>query len=225
MGCVNDQTPDLGAVPFFPLPNVVLFPRAVLPLHIFEERYKAMTADILCGDGRIAMALLKPGWEKCYYQRPAIERVVCVGTILSHEKLPDGTYNFLLQGVTRAGIVRELDGKPYRVAELKPLCETRVLEVDFDDERRRLTALFDDTALAATGIGKQFRRMIASPLPTAEIADLIAFSFLDDLCLRQALLADGDVKRRVGRTIGALTAAVSQLSPDLLEAARVPGLN
>src|SRR5947209_4114241 len=86
------------AVPLFPLPNVVLFPRAVLPLHIFEERYRAMMADALAGDRQVAMALLKPGWEKNYYARPAIEPVVCLGRILSHERLPDGCYNFLLQG-------------------------------------------------------------------------------------------------------------------------------
>src|SRR5437764_15065204 len=84
------------SMPLFPLPNVVLFPRAVLPLHIFEERYKVMTADTLRGDRRVAMALLKPGWEKNYYQQPEIEPVVCVGRILEHEKLPDGKYNFLL---------------------------------------------------------------------------------------------------------------------------------
>src|SRR5260221_6462218 len=93
---------DLSAVPLFPLPNVVLLPRAVLPLHIFEERYKQMTADVLRGHRQIAMALLNRGWEKDYYGRPAIEPVVCVGTILSHERLPDGRYNFLLQGHTRA---------------------------------------------------------------------------------------------------------------------------
>src|SRR5436190_22730846 len=87
----------LGVVPIFALPNVVLFPRAVLPLHIFEERYKTMTADALLGDKRIAMALLKPGWEKNYYQRPDIEPVVCVGRILAHERLAEGRYNFLLQ--------------------------------------------------------------------------------------------------------------------------------
>src|SRR6476646_9959598 len=93
---------DLSAVPLFPLPNVVLFPRAVLPLPIFEERYKQMTADAIVGaedtgqSARIAMALFRPGWEKSYYGRPAIEPVVCVGRILNHEKLPDGKYNFLL---------------------------------------------------------------------------------------------------------------------------------
>src|SRR5438046_5951139 len=94
----SDSSAGIESVPLFPLPNVVLFPRAVLPLHIFEERYKAMTRHALEGDRRVAMALLRPGWEKSYYSRPAIEPVVCVGTILTHERLADGKYNFLLQG-------------------------------------------------------------------------------------------------------------------------------
>src|SRR5438105_7782889 len=115
----EDSPTDLSAVPLFPLPNVVLFPRAVLPLHIFEERYKVMTAEALAGERQVAMALLKPGWEKNYYHRPAIDPVVCVGTILSYELLADGKYNFLLQGHTRARVVRELSEeddweRPYR---------------------------------------------------------------------------------------------------------------
>src|SRR5688500_2705738 len=142
---MDDSVLDLSAVPLFPLPGVVLFPRAVLPLHIFEDRYRAMTADAIAGDKVIAMALLKPGWEKSYYGRPAIEPVVCVGRILSHEKLPDGKYNFLLQGVQRARIIRERDDTgrpgdetPYRTAQLQPLEETPAVEIDLEEERRRL---------------------------------------------------------------------------------------
>src|SRR6185436_8178490 len=115
------ERPDLSSVPLFPLPNVVLFPRAVLPLHIFEERYKTMTADALAGERLVAMALLRPGWEKDYYHRPEIEPVVCVGTILSHERLPDGKYNFLLQGHTRARVLGEhrAGDTPYRLARLE----------------------------------------------------------------------------------------------------------
>src|SRR3954451_6199704 len=137
--------PDFSAVPLFPLPNVVLFPRLVLPLHIFEERYKAMTADVIAPgrDRQIAMALLKPGWEKSYYERPAIEPIVCVGTILSHEKLPDGKYNFLLQGHTRARVVREVGGDlAYRTADLEPVEETQTFEIDLLDQRDRLAKLF-----------------------------------------------------------------------------------
>src|SRR3954451_15222395 len=136
----------LSAVPLFPLPNVVLFPRAILPLHIFEERYKAMAADAIADDRQIAMALLKPGWERNYYGRPTIEPVVCVGLILSHEKLPDGKYNFLLQGQRRARISREIAGVdvPYRVAELHPIEETKHFEIDLDDQRRRLREVLED---------------------------------------------------------------------------------
>src|SRR3978361_134440 len=101
---------DLSAIPLFPLPNVVLFPRALLPLHIFEERYKAMTANAVAGDRQIAMALLRPGREKSYYPRPSIEAVVCVGTIVGHERLADGKYNFLVEGRLRARVEREVHG-------------------------------------------------------------------------------------------------------------------
>jgi ATP-dependent Lon protease len=200
-------SPDLlSAVPLFPLPSVVLFPRAVLPLHIFEERYKAMTADVLRGQRQVAMALLKPGWERDYYQKPAIEPVVCVGRILSHERLPDGKYNFLLQGQTRARIARETaGGKPYRVAELEPLCETAVAEAELEDERERLTRIFRPALLGSTPVGRQFRALLgAGDLGTPDVADLIAFNYLDDVRLKQSLLEECDVRRRVQRTLQAL---------------------
>src|SRR5947209_790301 len=147
MAAPKDQA-DLSAVSLFPLPNVVLFPRAVLPLHVFEERYKAMIADALRGDRQIAMALLRPGWEKNYHGKPAIEPVVCVGKILTHERLPDGRYNFLLQGHTRARLVRELESdRPYRLAELELLPEDPAMEIDLDEDRRRILATFENGSL------------------------------------------------------------------------------
>src|SRR5262245_25850997 len=120
---------NLDSIPLFPLPNVVLFPRAVLPLHIFEERYKAMTADALAGERMIAMALLCRGWEKTYYGRAEIEPVVCVGKILTHERLPDGKYNFLLEGQLRARVEQENGDQLYRMARLSPLLESNTLEI------------------------------------------------------------------------------------------------
>ena len=196
--------PDLSAVPLFPLPNVVLFPRAVLPLHIFEERYKQMTADALEGDRLIAMALLCPGWEKSYYGRPEIEPVVCVGTILTHEKLPDGKYNFLLQGQLRARVVSEQQDLPYRLATLEPLAETDVMEIDLGDERSRMSSLFANENLEALPAIQQYRQLLASPMTIAEVADFLAFSLIEDIAVKQSLLADSDVRRRVARTISAI---------------------
>jgi Lon protease-like protein len=197
-----------AAVPLFPLPNVVLFPKAVLPLHIFEERYKQMTADVLRSHRQIAMALLRPGWEKTYYNRPAIEPVVCVGTILSHERLPDGRYNFLLQGHTRARIVREVGDGPYRQAELEPLLETDHSESDLAEGRRRLQELFDRDAYAALPGGSQIRQLLSASVPTEVIADLLAFNVLSDdqVALKQSLLAETSVRSRLARTIDAVAA-------------------
>ena len=205
--------PDLSSVPLFPLPNVVLFPRAVLPLHIFEERYKAMTADALAGDRQVAMALLRGGWEKDYYSRPAIEPVVCVGAILSHERLPDGKYNFLLQGHTRARVVRETGGLPYRVARLEPIAESNDLEIDLEDERRRLGRLFEAAGLGQTPVGRQFRQLLAGAAPTGDVADLLAFNYVEDAALKQSLLEEPDVRRRVRRVIEAVEAV--QPSPQV----------
>ena len=201
------------AVPLFPLPSVVLFPRAVLPLHIFEERYKAMTADALRGERLVAMALLKPGWERDYYHKPAIRPVVCVGRILSHEKLPDGKYNFLLQGQVRARIVREVPGKaPYRLAQLEPIAESYSAEEAMESERERLVRLFRPALLGGTPVGRKLREMLlGADLGVADIADLIAFNYLEDVELKQSLLEDEDVRRRVGRLI----AAVEAMTPAL----------
>jgi Lon protease-like protein len=208
----------LGEVPLFPLPNVVLFPRAVLPLHIFEERYKTMTADTLSSSRQVAMAMLKPGWERDYYHRPPIEPVVCVGKILSHERLSDGTYNFLLQGDTRAIVVSERMHHGYRIAELQTLPETPVMEIDLAAERDRLIELFSAGILARAPLARQFRKILYSPIPTPGVADLIAFNLLDDIALKQQLLAEPDVRRRIHRTIEALEA----IQPKLASTYRYP---
>ncbi len=194
----------LKAVPLFALPNIVLFPRAVLPLHVFEERYRTMTADALGGRRTMAMALLKPGWEKNYYGRPAIDHVVCLGEILNHEQLPDGKYNFLLQGVVRARIVHEHDSHPYRTVDLERLPETPVTELDLSDQRQRLTELLGTDFATFLPAAQPFEQLLAGPLPTADIADLIAFHLLDDVPLKQSLLAECDVRRRVKGIVDAV---------------------
>ncbi len=212
-----------AAVPLFPLPNVVLFPRAVLPLHIFEERYKAMTADALNSHRQIAMALLRPGWEKDYHGQPEIEPVVCVGTILSHEKLSDGRYNFLLEGHTRATIVEEIRTEPYRLAQMETLGETGGAEAGLLAHRRRLEALFEREVYLSLPGGRQMRELIHSNAPTAVIADLLAFHLLSevDVRIRQQFLAEADIDARVA----GIVAAVAALAPLWRNSPRDAGMN
>lgn len=216
---------SFAAVPLFPLPNVVLFPGAVLPLHIFEERYKVMTADTLRGDRLVAMALLRPGWERDYYHKPLIEPVVCVGRILQHERLPDGKYNFLLQGQARARVVKEIDAgdTPYRLAELARLTESTVADAELNPERERMQRLFLPGRLGASRLGRQFRALLGGgQLHVASLADLVAFAYFDDARLKQSLLEECDVRRRVERTIEALEVAWPALRVASLGAATNP---
>jgi Lon protease-like protein len=220
-----DEAHRLRAVSLFPLPNVVLFPRAVLPLHIFEERYKAMTADALEDNGQIAMALLKPGWERDYYTKPAVEQIVCVGRILTHERQSDGKYNFLLEGQTRARIVKELEvDAPFRIAELEPLIETPTMEIDLITQRQRLADIFADRLPSSMGLVKQFRQMLTSPMPTADVADLIAFNLLEDINEKQRLLAETNVIHRVNHVIRALE-NLAVIEPSISTRPDRPSLN
>jgi Lon protease-like protein len=102
-------------VPIFPLAGAILFPRAQLPLHIFEERYRAMIEDALAGSGRIAM--IQPSDENG--ERPDLYRVGCIGELVGVEELDDGRYNVMLLGSSRFRLIAEADvGTLYRQADV-----------------------------------------------------------------------------------------------------------
>jgi Lon protease-like protein len=108
-------------IPLFPLPGVVLLPGTILPLHIFEPRYRAMVADALEGNRMIGMAMLKPGWESAE-ESPAVHRVGGAGEIIEFEELEDGRYNILLEGRFRYRILKEeAEGAPYRTASIEEI--------------------------------------------------------------------------------------------------------
>lgn len=115
-----------GPVPIFPLPEMVFFPGTVLPLHIFEPRYREMTEDLLQGERLLAMALLDDGWEEDYFGNPPIHPVVTVGRVRRCERLEDGRFNLELVGLARARVEAEVHGKAYRLGRLRALEEVAV---------------------------------------------------------------------------------------------------
>src|SRR5438309_4872697 len=110
---------DFGSVcRLFPLPGVVLFPHAVLPLHIFEPRYRQMTEDALATDRLITIVQIRPPGEWKSPEEPSLEEFGCLGRIFKHERLPDGRFNFLLLGHKRVRLTREVpSAKLYRTSE------------------------------------------------------------------------------------------------------------
>ena len=130
-------------IPIFPLQDIMLFPGATRPLHIFEQRYRDMVADALEGVRLIEMVLLEPGHEADYEGNPPIYPIGCVGVIAEAERLPDGRYNILLGGLSKFRITGEDQSRSYRLAQIEALPEelTAADRTALGDLREELTGL------------------------------------------------------------------------------------
>lgn len=142
------DVPDV--LPVFPLPGALVFPRARLPLNIFEPRYIAMIDDVLSGPHRlIGMIQPKPNQEG---DTPALYQVGCAGRLVGFTETPDGRYLINLTGVARFRLKAEVEGfAPYRRAEV----DFAPFDADFGDpaddpalDRDAFLATFDAYAAA-----------------------------------------------------------------------------
>lgn len=95
-------------VPVFPLPGTVLLPGELLPLHVFEPRYRDLTRDALAGDRLMGVVAIRPGHESEAAGQPPLAEVGCLGFIAQHSELPDGRYLLWLVGLEAFRIDQEL---------------------------------------------------------------------------------------------------------------------
>ena len=190
---------DWDRIPIFPL-QTVFFPRTHLPLHIFEPRYRKMTADCIEHALPMAVVLARPGEDLMGHAE--VFPVAGVGMIERHERLADGRYNLVLRGVARMRIVEELPHRPYRVVRARPLEDrwpaggAAALTTDAETLTAcvtRLASFIGEAPVAADVM----RRVRASQDP-AMLADTIASLFVEDGVTRQTLLEELDVARRLG---------------------------
>lgn len=138
----NAPFPIPPRIPIFALPNVVLFPKTYLPLHIFEPRYRQMVDDAVVSGQCIGMALLREGWEPGYYGNPPIYSMGCVGRLVSVQPLADGRSNILLQGIERFEVIEESYDRAYRQANIE--LRSRSAVVLAPAVRRQLVATLED---------------------------------------------------------------------------------
>ena len=175
------ETEPRQPVPVFPLPNVVLFPHAVVPLHVFELRYRTMVRDALAGERLIALALLQPGWEGEYHGSPAFHDLGCLARFEQAEWLPDGCYDLKLLGLSRVRLGTPVREFPYRAVRVELLPEAPYTEDDpvVMSERRVLLDLY--------------RRLVGRPERQAEGAgpgdDLPFVSLVNGVCMAAPLEA------------------------------------
>jgi len=198
----RDLGPALDALPIFPLPQTVLFPGALLPLHVFEPRYRTMVKDALATHKAIGVALIREGHDRDSHGHPRIEPVIGVGVIIDHLELPDGRYNILLHGRGRVRLEELPFIPPYRRARA-----TLLAPVITEALARDVTALLASAAAFAGDIrarDPEFDFRIPPHTPPGTAADLAAHHLVLDARERQALLETLDVAERVQRTTEAL---------------------
>lgn len=188
-----------GIVRLFPLPNMVLFPHVMQPLHIFEPRYREMLEHALARDSLLAMALLEPGWEPGYEGKPPISPVVCIGRVVSHARLEDGRFNILLFGARRARVTSELPkSHSFRQAEVELL--TDLYPPEGAGQRPALQRqVFDrirELIPSTSQFQEHFEASLGQQVSLGMLTDIAASSLSLPLAFKQQLLAECNVDRR-----------------------------
>ncbi len=213
------QIPDSfdGTVRLFPLPNLVLFPGVLQALNLFEPRYRQLMEDVLEDDMLITMALVKPDPNNLTMPVPEICQSVCVGKVMTHAKLENGTYNLLLAGISRAVIVDELvSDTPYRQAKVKLIREKSLLEEDDKALRGRLIELFKSTRVVESQVDREaLDKLVDGKMQVGQLTDLIAYASGISPMEQQRVLEISDVRQRVQFLISLLEKLNQQInSPD-----------
>jgi hypothetical protein len=198
------------ALKIFPLPSAVLFPHSVLPLHIFEPRYRALVRDALREDRVMALAQLQPGWEPHYGGRPALQPMMCAGLILWHEELEEGRYNILLQGVCRVRLLEELPAdKLYREVRAHVLPDLPYAGPEEEQLRQAVLELSSRLPPSyAEGLLPATARATGGAL-----ADVVAAAVVPDMERRQELLCELDVPTRLTELVGDVGELIARLQP------------
>ncbi len=204
------RLPRLG---IFPLPSAHLFPHTLLPLHVFEPRYRALTRDCLAGSRLMAVALLRPGYEPDYEGRPDVHPVCGVGEIVEHRRYPDGRYDLLLRGIGRVRIVRELaPDEPYRLVEAARLDEPTAEGPHIVAAHKSLLALCDRLATALPEGGDTLRTLARQEEDPGACADVLCAALLTEADERQEALEALDPLVRLDRATGAAALLLDRFS-------------
>jgi Lon protease-like protein len=194
-----DRPPtSLKTISLFPLPNSVFYPGTVLPLLIFEERYRQMVGDAIDSGQWIGMVLLKPGFEEEYDGSPEIFSVGCAGSLNQWNKQDDGKYDIVLRGQSRFRIVREVGDTLYRQAEVELLNSTndQTIEPSSDLLKQLIGKFHSFTSQLPLNNAQKVEMDVQDCKKLSEAVDRVAYFFDQPLTDRQQFLEELDVKKR-----------------------------
>lgn len=184
----RESPPPLA--PVFPLPGAVLFPKVLLPLRIFEPRYKAMLREVLDSQGWLAMAHLRGARELDEEGHPDVFPVVGLGRLVNYQKADDDSFKVVLLGEHRARVKGWLQVTPFPVARLERVAELEPETGERDDLRGRLRCRLRE--FIPRSVDSQVLTLLDRTIRECEeigpLVDLIAYHFLRSPLEKQRLL-------------------------------------
>jgi uncharacterized protein len=198
-------------LPIFPLSNVVLFPRVKTPLHLFEPRYRQLARDVLQGERRIGMVVVRPEHVNEMPGDPPIYPIGCSGLITESQRLPDGRYNLVLLGEHRVRVVAEeprTESRLYRVARIVRLRDP------YPDAERARVARLRAAIVADVGVlvrhaqpdrARAFDPEVFAGVDDETFVNVVANAFAFPPEEKQALIDAEDVPARYARLASALS--------------------
>lgn len=188
------------SVPVFPLPNFVLFPNTMTRLHVFEPRYRMLTADALSQDRLVVLVGLKPGWEEDYYGSPPVFGVGSLCKIVNEERLEDGRYNLFVHCVARVRVRTIHRLTPYRTAEVEVLPDHATEDVEVvGDAVTRLVGCVRGLILELGEQGAVLSSVLTSTRKPDILTNRLAAALATEPEHKQALLETTSVQARAER--------------------------
>jgi Lon protease-like protein len=183
-------------VPVMPLPGALLFPHALLPLHIFEPRYREMLEHALREQRMFSVALIKPQrsqWKSTgdFFHVAGVGLIrVCVGR-------NDGTSNLILQGLARVRFTGFQQSAPFPIARIESLESDAASSVETDALGAKVIELYSRLKTAGRQLPEKVDKYLAHLTDMEMLADLMAATFVNDPLRRQQLLEELSLNRRL----------------------------
>jgi Lon protease-like protein len=203
----------LRRLPLFPIQDIVLFPDSIIPLHVFEARYRKMVRDVLGSNRLVAISLQleKENLEDGSAARVA--SIASVGELVLAQELPDGRFNLVVRGRARIGIDEELPSdEPYRLIAAHEIPDDPSSEAnDLSDADAALRALVGGLAESIPDGGELLKHVAAAQDTPAALANVIAASLIADAKARQRLLETTDVFERLERLSNEVVALIERV--------------
>lgn len=209
--------PRYDALPVFPMPSFVLFPNTMTRLHIFEPRYRMMTAEALAGQRLIVLVGLKPGWEADYYGSPPTHEIGSLCKIVNEERMEDGRYNLFVHCLARVQITHLQRLMPYRVAAVSVLPDVETPAAELDQAMSRVLGVVRSLVVKLGEKGTALAEVLGSTRKTAILSNRLAAALCAEPVDRQRLLENTDPLARMEK--------IADLAGDMLVRADNPEID